>query len=156
MRALYPEPPGAGFGRATFWVCRGFRVLGFRVLGQGIARLTATALGQTTTAPARPMAAEHTWERQCELAEAQWQRHHGKDVVVRRSRVGTGMGLYAVRDLPVGWELFYCGRYYASWAHLVDAGRDTGQYTIAEGHNRPHFDGEPIEHNLAKFAGGMT
>eukprot|EP01049_Picozoa_sp_SAG25_P024741 SAG25_NODE_11341_length_306_cov_1.483092_1_plen_58_part_01 len=23
MRALYPEPPGAGFGRATFWVYRG-------------------------------------------------------------------------------------------------------------------------------------
>jgi hypothetical protein len=23
------------------------------------------------------------------------------------------------------------------WAHLVAAGRDTGQYTIAEGRNRP-------------------
>jgi hypothetical protein len=120
--------------------------------GQGVARLTAMELGQTTTAPARPMAAEHTWERQCELAEAQYQRHHGKDVVVRPSRVGTGKGLYAARDLQAGWELFYCGRYYATWAHLVAAGRNTGQYTIAEGRNEPHFDGEHVPYNLAKYA----
>ena len=38
-----------------------------------------------------------------------------------------GKGLYAARDLQAGWELFYCGRYYATWAHLVAAGRNTGQ-----------------------------
>ena len=34
----------------------------------------------------------------------------------------------------------------------MNAGRDTGQYTIAEGINKPHFDGEHVPHNLAKFA----
>jgi hypothetical protein len=99
-----------------------------------------------------PEDSDGEWAVEQILAEAQYQRHHGKDVVVRPSRVGTGKGLYAARDLQAGWELFYCGRYYATWAHLVAAGRNTGQYTIAEGRNEPHFDGEHVPYNLAKYA----
>ena len=104
-------------------------------------------------APVKPRVDPTSLENQLKLASDNKNRYQ-RDLIVMRSSLG-GKGLFARRNLPIGYEIDYYGEFFDSVEALEQANQGESQYVIGCGRRNNYtvlVNGERVPTQFAIYA----